>query len=587
MAVLLIGLGATALSAQTEADFKTSGNRDGTVTITKYEGWDADITIPGTIGGKQVTAIAYEAFKNCDLTGVVIPDSVKTIGNGAFEGNKLTKVSIGKGVTSIGGGAFSSNQLTSVTLGEGLLFSEDIFGAFTFYSYMCSGRKAGTYTVDKNWSDYNARKETDNFRYIETDYGLVVIGYNGDSKRLSIPDKLNGKPVKYIGGLSYKSLTGVRIPDSITSIGREAFSDNQLTSVTIPNSVTDIGYRAFSINRLTNVTIGNSVTSIGNSAFSSNQLTSVTIPANIAVEDWALADFTSFYNNNGRPGGSYNYRGRWSTPAVTISDGVIIKAGMFPLDQLKSVTLGANDVFDHSAFGEAVFYDYYCNSRKSGTYAIDTATKFSPKRDGDFEYIETKYGAYLTKYYGSDKNLVIPNKVNGLAVICIGENAFSGKQLTSVTIPNSVTAIREGAFRNNELTSIAIPNSVTYIDDDAFISNKLTSVVIPNSVTFLGYRAFCYNQLASVTIGSGVTYIRASAFGYNKLTSVTIPDGVTAIGYYAFNGNELTSIAVPANVSEVSEIDYYLGSFYEKNGKKAGTYTRPDSNSSNWDYKAE
>jgi len=50
----------------------------------------------------------------------------------------------------------------------------------------------------------------------------------------------------------------------------------------------------------------------------------------------------------------------------------------------------------------------------------------------------------------------------GLTITSIGESAFANNQLTSVTIPNSITSI-DGAFSNNQLTSVAIPNSVTSI----------------------------------------------------------------------------------------------------------------------------
>jgi len=93
-------------------------------------------------------------------------------------------------------------------------------------------------------------------------------------------------------------LTGVTLPDSVTSIGVGAFEGcTSLASVTIPNSVTSIVMGAFSgctsltsigsyffsgCTSLASITIPNSVTSIGNSAFyRCYGLTSVTIPASV------------------------------------------------------------------------------------------------------------------------------------------------------------------------------------------------------------------------------------------------------------------------------------------------------------------
>ena len=177
--------------------------------------------------------------------------------------------------------------------------------------------------------------------------------------------------------------------------------------------------------------------------------------------------------------------------------------------------------------------------------------QFDPEEDFSFEIIANGSAVKITGYVGTNTEVRIPQRIQGLPVTTIGDRAFAFNQLTNITIPDSVTHIGVGAFVENQLTSVEIGNGVTHIGNGVFAYNQITNIVIPDSVIHIGNYAFLYNQLTSVTIGNGVTHIGYWAFRGNQLTSVVIPDSVTHIGDFAFVNNRLTSAIIGNGVTHI------------------------------------
>ncbi|HEV7927387.1 MAG TPA: leucine-rich repeat domain-containing protein, partial [Verrucomicrobiae bacterium] len=125
------------------------------------------------------------------------------------------------------------------------------------------------------------------FEYTTNDGAITITGYSGSGGQVIIPTNISSLPVTAIGANAFESssLSGVTIPDSITSIGAGAFEFcTGLGSVTIPGSVTEIGEDAFNeCISLTNAVLGEGVPSIGYGMFEAcGSLTSVNIPNSVS-----------------------------------------------------------------------------------------------------------------------------------------------------------------------------------------------------------------------------------------------------------------------------------------------------------------
>ena len=304
--------------------------------------------------------------------------------------------------------------------------------------------------------------------------------YNGD---VVIPTSVTYEGKTYsltsIGVGAFRNcygLTSVTFSNSVTSIRSEAFSGcSGLRSVTIGNSVTDIGYQAFySCSGLTSVTIPASVTDIGGQAFAyCSGLKSVHI-TDLAA--WCKISFLTRDSN--------------------------------PLSYAKHLFLNGEEMTDLvipnsvTSIGWYAFWGYSdltsltipSSVTSIGAYAFENCRGLTsltiPNSVTDIGYYAFSGCSGLT-------SLTIPNSVTA-----IGYLAFQGcSGLTSISVENGNTvydsrdncnAIVETA--NNSLIAgcknTVIPNSVTSIGDYAFYGCSLTSMTIPNSVTSIGDYAF-------------------------------------------------------------------------------------------------
>ena len=428
---------------------------------------DLDIVIPSTYNGLPVTKIGDRAFnQRSNLTSISIPDTITAIGDGAFY--------YCVGLTSV----YITDIAAWCAIDFASLHSNPLWSAHTLY--------------------LNGELVTD----------------------LTIPEGVTA--ICNYTFYNCDSLTSIVIPDSVTSIGDDAFNGSGITEVSIPNGITTIGNRVFyDCNSLTSVTIPGSVISIGDSAFEDcDVLTNIAIPDSV----------TSIGKS------AFAWCSKLTSIAIPDSVTTIGNSAFYGCTDLTNLTLGNSvTIIGDSAFGA-------CSSL-TGIRLPDSVTSIG---NGAFFMSENL------------KNVNIPDGVTS-----IGYGTFQNcDSLTSIKIPDSVTSIGDFAFCGSGLISINIPNNVTSIGEAAFREcDSLTSIAISDSVTSIGVVAFegtAYyddeqnwengvlyigeylidadtNLSGEYSIKEGVTHVADYAFSScTGLTSITIPDSITSIGTNAF-----------------------------------------------------
>ena len=483
-----------------------------------------------------VTSIGSYAFSfDLSVTDVTLPSSLKTIGNDAFLGcHGLTSVVIPEGVTSIGAYAFwRCTSLQTITVpASATKFGDHAFDTREYYDgsyhtqltdiyyggsrqqwYDAGGGDAALTDVTVHFNGttgdiIDGGQCGDNATWYFADGTLTIKGSGAiydyeyiqeDFRAYSTAPWCAWDEVKHvvveegithIGAYAFSILVGaesVSLPNSLKSIGDDAFFSIGVSSLVIPDNVTEIGYYAFNAcENLETITLPAGLREIGPCFIESPNLQTITFKG--TMDQWIACG-----------GGQSTFP--TTTSVVCQGGGTLYRSG----------TCGNNL-----------------------TWTLDSSGKLTISGTGDMSDYTHDFENNIRTSPWADYRSMIRSIEIGSGVTRIGAWAFEDTNITSLTIPGSVTAIGDyGVKVNRYLAELTLQSGLKSIGESAFSrSYRLTTLTIPDGVTTIGEEAFahCWTQLPK-------------SDSFTGLTTVTIPGSVTSIGKNAFTDNQqLTTV---------------------------------------------
>ena len=264
----------------------------------------------------DVTAIPRNSFYGCSaLTNIILPSATTSIGSAAFFQTALESILLPSTVVSIGYNAFK-NCNSLVTVYACMETPPDInvecFTNRTNATLYVPTVYKEAYEAKDYWKDFQISEELVAYtaegvlmHFRITNEGNktceVAKGIRANNGAISytdaiptsyagyvtIPSEVLGYTVTRIGPLAFSEtgLTGVGIPNTVKSIGYNAFHSTEIPSMILPEGVTQIDKWAFyGCTQMVAAMLPSSLTSIGEEAFTNcTKLVFVSIPGNTTI----------------------------------------------------------------------------------------------------------------------------------------------------------------------------------------------------------------------------------------------------------------------------------------------------------------
>jgi len=502
----------------------------------------------------QLKTIGDGAFQySYDVKEIVIPEGVTMLGNSAFEGCRmLQKITLPASLTSIGsfvvGDCSALNSVISHSK-EPVVVNDDVFGYWLWDEatrkstltpcaatlYVPSGSMAA-YKAIKGWTMFKDIVEgkpmeatVDGLTYsysTGSDKAILVAGAYQNLTSVGIPGTvvIDGKNYQVaIGGSAFSGcyqLKMVTIGEGVTEIGNAAFRDcNNITEVKLPNTLQTIGDYAFQNCRaMASVTLPEGLTTIGNYVFNSCQnLQKIVLPKSLTkMGSWLVQNCQALTT----------VVSRIETP-FNIPDNAFARSQSW--DQQKQA-------YVYTPWDATL---YVPDGTKEKYQDIEGWTVFKAIEEG--EVLEATVGDLNYIYStGSKTATVTTGNYTSLTTVEIPQ------KVTINDVEYTVTAVAARAFYNcNRLTSVSLPEGLTAIGDYAFRNVYISELKLPSTLKTIGNYAFqsCCN-LTSVVILEGVTSIGNYAFdNCQSLQKIVLPKSLTKIGYLLVrNCSALTTV---------------------------------------------
>lgn len=553
------------------------------------------VTLP-----KSLETIGEDAFAGCELLeNLTFPDGFQSIGKAAFENcTALTEISLPETTTSIGAGAFqrctSLEKAMIPSLSGELKLKGATFGSCSALSKVylpadieeiesdafdgCSSLEEITLPATlKSIGDYAFRGCS--FSKISLPRNLIEIGSFAFSHNklniIQLPDNLGS-----IGEYAFAynpEISDVVIPQSVTSIGKNAFRGSNICRMVIPDQITDLP--SGSCGAPGALTIGSGVTSIAADAFAFDNLHVIRMmPQNPPALSDALSitpaqnDALTMIVNDGRAR-NFSSNARWKQIDNIIEEGasdiVVYMTGDYALSEEIRTTTGymPSNVVKMKVVGPLTETDLRIikeNMISLMSLDLSDVTNLTDIPQGQFK------GSLLS-------DLKLPKKLQ-----TIGDEAFADCRLLQFSeLPEGITSIGNGAFRNSlNVTLSSLPETLKALGSYAFENcalmesidlsktalteisagtfsgcKSLEEVMLPESVTAIAENAFSGTALRDISFAENVTAIGANAFSdCRRLVTVKLPEKVSAICAESFaNCPRLIAASMPASTKTMAE----------------------------------